>query len=128
MDRFELITTLSEHGITVPDRCIGCQRLGNLASILSQTQEDQDFLVTEVMAKSMRAQLTLQVRGHYPNASDEEVAATVDKSIDKFLIGDGHSNPLRSAGALLEQANATIASSVEDAASTLSACPPEGFS
>lgn len=130
MDSFELEMSLGEFGLIAPDRCKACPRLGNLAAKLSSAQEDRNFLTTssneEVLTANARTQLAEQMHARYPGATDEQIANTVENSVANYLSSESYTNFLKQAGALLEQADVTVAATVTEIDELLVTCPPEG--
>lgn len=130
MDSFELEMTLGQFGFEFPERCKTCSRLGELAAKLSTAQGNKDFLATstdtEVIAANTRSQLTEQLRERYPAATDEQVAATVERSVSSYLGSENHTSFLQQAGVLMEQADSVIDTTVTEIDELLIVCPPEG--
>lgn len=132
MDKFELTMTLTEFGIDTPDRCKVCPHLGSLASKLSRAQENKNFLTTsvdeEVLTANICAQLTVRVKERFPGTTDEQVADIVDNSFANFLRSDQYTDALKQAGNILEEEDTTIALLLNEIASLVEGCPPEGCS
>lgn len=122
--------TLGQFGLEAPERCKTCPKLGDLATKLSVAQGNKDMITLttdpEVLAASARAQLTQQIREHYPDASDEQVTASAEDSVAKFLGSEKHADFLKYASAHLAQEDTAIAATATAIDELLIVCPPDG--
>lgn len=127
-----MAVTLGESGITIPDKCKQCPRLGALASTLSIAKENKQFITTssdkDVLTANMHSQLAEQMRHMIPHATEEEIAATASRSIASFLDSDQYPEFLKNAGSHLEEEDATIEATLGEITNLLAHCPPEGCS
>jgi hypothetical protein len=130
MNEFELTMTLSEFGIDTPDRCKACPKLGSLASKLSLSQENKNFLTVSteesVLFANIRSQLHAQFVEHYPTATEEQATIALDNSMAHFLASDRYSSFLRKSGEMIEEDDAAITDTLNEMVNLVDMCPPQG--
>lgn len=130
MDSFEMAVILGESGITAPDKCTECPRLGALASTLSIAKENKQFIATssdeDVLTANIHSQLSEQMRHMIPHATEEEIAATASRSVADFLGSDQYPEFLKNAGSHLAEEDAKIEATLGEITTLLANCPPEG--
>lgn len=132
MTELELRTLIeNECGINVPDRCVGCAKLGALAASLSKEYDtvatigvtaDVDLLFSVYVRPFVIESLTEQ----YPYETAEQIEMRAQEGLARFKASEDSSEFLMTEGAFLEKHETSRDELVDQIKTLLEACPPEG--